>query len=208
MRTSTLLSIAILLVSSLLAMGSDAELLHNQIERKTSSGDESVRKPPPKKPKPSTGGTTPAATDTSGSSGASGSSGSSSGGSGSSGSSSSSSSSSASSASSSSSSSSSSGSGSGSSTSSATTSGSLHAVTGGPAHRGTLVLLGAAAVAGVAIAAAAVPKRRVETTEHPLKGSLNRRINLFSNLAEHSSNAARPPRRGEDGAYVNADHVV
>jgi hypothetical protein len=86
---------------------------------------------------------------------------------------------------------------------------SANASAGGPAHKGTLVLLGVAAVAGVAIAAAAVPRRRVETPEHPLKGSLNRRINLFSHLAQHASDpAARPPRRGDDGSYVNADEAI
>lgn len=80
----------------------------------------------------------------------------------------------------------------------------------GPAKRkGTLVFLGFAAVAGVAIAAVSVPKRRVETPDHPLKGSLNRRINLFSHLATHPTDpAARPPRRVDDGGYVNADEVM
>jgi hypothetical protein len=70
--------------------------------------------------------------------------------------------------------------------------------------------LGVAAVAGVAIAAAVVPKRRVETQEHSLKGSLNRRINLFSNLARHAADpASRPPRRAMDeGSYVNADESI
>ena len=68
------------------------------------------------------------------------------------------------------------------------------------------MLLGAAAVAGVAIAAAVIPKRKVETNDHPLKGSLNKRINLFSNLAQHSE--SRPPRRGIDDGYVNADEVM
>ena len=71
------------------------------------------------------------------------------------------------------------------------------------------MLLGVAAVAGVAIAAATVPKRRVETSDHPLKGALNRRINLFSHLAKHPNGpGARPPRLVEDGAYVNADEVI
>lgn len=78
-----------------------------------------------------------------------------------------------------------------------------------PGHHALLVA-GVAVAAGVAIAASFVPKRRVETNEHPLKGSLNRRINLFSNLAKHAADpGSRPPRRvGEDGAYVNADTIV
>ena len=81
----------------------------------------------------------------------------------------------------------------------------------GGSHKGTVLLtLGVAAVAGVAIAASFVPQRRVETSDHPLKRSLNRRINLFSNLARHASDpAARPPRRaGDEGEYVNADDSI
>jgi len=63
----------------------------------------------------------------------------------------------------------------------------------------------AAAVAGVAIAAAVIPKRKVETNDHPLKGSLNRRINLFSNLAGHSGSRTAPRM---DGSYVNADEAI
>jgi len=72
-------------------------------------------------------------------------------------------------------------------------------------------MLGVAVVAGAAIAAALVPKRRVETPEHPLKGSLNRRINLFSHLAKHADPSSRPPRRTEDDSatsYVNADSAI
>ena len=75
---------------------------------------------------------------------------------------------------------------------------------GAAGRKGAFMFLGVAAVAGVAIATAFVPKRRVETPEHPLKGSLNRRINLFSHLA--SDPAAT--RRGEDGSYVNADEAM
>jgi hypothetical protein len=79
----------------------------------------------------------------------------------------------------------------------------------GPARTGTFVMLGVAAVAGVAIAAVAVPKRRVETPDHPLKGALNRRINLFSHLANHANDQTfRPPRRGDEGGYVNADEII
>jgi len=70
------------------------------------------------------------------------------------------------------------------------------------------VLLGVAAVAGVAIAALVAPNRKVETSAHPLKGSLNRRINLFSKLAEHADATSRPPRRDEEGRYINADVIV
>merc|ERR1712238_281032 len=71
------------------------------------------------------------------------------------------------------------------------------------------LMLSIAAVAGVAIAAFAVPRRTVTTkSDHPLRGSLNRRINLFSNLAQHADSATRPPRRDEEGHYINADAIV
>jgi len=71
------------------------------------------------------------------------------------------------------------------------------------------LMLSIAAVAGVAIAAYAVPRRTVTTkSDHPLRGSLNRRINLFSNLAQHADSATRPPRRDEEGHYINADAIV
>jgi hypothetical protein len=80
----------------------------------------------------------------------------------------------------------------------------------GPKARGhTIVFLGVAAVAGVAIAAATVPKRQVQTHDHPLTGSVNRRINMFSHLAGHAQDrTARPSRRGADGSYVNADEII
>ena len=68
-------------------------------------------------------------------------------------------------------------------------------------------MLSIAAVAGMAIAAVAIPRRQVATeNSHPLKGSLEKRIGLFSNLAKHAS--VRPPRRDEDGRYINADSIV
>merc|ERR1712238_373621 len=71
------------------------------------------------------------------------------------------------------------------------------------------LMLSIAAIAGVAIAAFAVPRRTVTTkSDHPLRGSLNRRINLFSNLAQHADSATRPPRRDEEGHYINADAIV
>jgi len=77
-------------------------------------------------------------------------------------------------------------------------------------HRNLAVMLGVAAVAGVAIAALVVPRtRKIETKAgHPLTGSLNRRINLFSNFARHADSASRPPRRDEEGRYINADAIV
>jgi hypothetical protein len=69
--------------------------------------------------------------------------------------------------------------------------------------------VGVAAVAGAAIAASVIPKHRVATPEHPLKGSLNRRINLFSHLAHHPAHpVARPPRRHDEDVYVNADEAL
>ena len=77
-------------------------------------------------------------------------------------------------------------------------------------HRNLAVMLSVAAVAGVAIAALVVPRtRKIETKAgHPLTGSLNRRINLFSNFARHADSASRPPRRDEEGRYINADAIV
>jgi len=77
-------------------------------------------------------------------------------------------------------------------------------------HRNLAVMLSFAAVAGVAIAALVVPRtRKIETKAgHPLTGSLNRRINLFSNFARHADSASRPPRRDEEGRYINADAIV
>jgi hypothetical protein len=69
-------------------------------------------------------------------------------------------------------------------------------------------MLGVAAAAGLAMAALFVPhKRKVQTSDHPLKGSLNRRIEMFSHLAQHGD-GSRPPRRDEEGRYVNADAYV
>eukprot|EP00533_Pseudo-nitzschia_delicatissima_P006048 CAMPEP_0116103534 /NCGR_PEP_ID=MMETSP0327-20121206/13935_1 /TAXON_ID=44447 /ORGANISM="Pseudo-nitzschia delicatissima, Strain B596" /LENGTH=218 /DNA_ID=CAMNT_0003595649 /DNA_START=135 /DNA_END=791 /DNA_ORIENTATION=- len=69
------------------------------------------------------------------------------------------------------------------------------------------LMLSIAAVAGMAIAAVAIPRRKVATEDsHALKGSLNKRIELFSNLAKHAS--SRPPRRDEEGRYINADAIV
>jgi len=77
-------------------------------------------------------------------------------------------------------------------------------------HRNLAFMLSVAAVAGVAIAALVVPRtRKIETKAgHPLTGSLNRRINLFSNFARHADSASRPPRRDEEGRYINADAIV
>ena len=87
--------------------------------------------------------------------------------------------------------------------------GALKPVGPGPARKNTMLLLGFAAAAGVAIAVATVPKRTVATPDHPLKGALTRRINMFSHLARHTNDPlARPPRRGDDGSYVNADEVM
>ena len=72
-----------------------------------------------------------------------------------------------------------------------------------------MIFLGVAAVAGVAIAAATATKRKVETSDHPLKGSVNRRINMFSHLVQQANDpTARRPQRGDDGSYVNADEVI
>lgn len=45
-------------------------------------------------------------------------------------------------------------------------------------------------------------QRKVEVA-HPLKGALNRRIEMFSHLAEHSK-VDRPPRRYEEDVYRQA----
>lgn len=69
-----------------------------------------------------------------------------------------------------------------------------------------MVMLGVAAAVGMAIAAIAIPRRNVATDDHALKGSLNKRIKLFSNLAKHAP--SRPPRRDETGRYINADDMA
>lgn len=83
---------------------------------------------------------------------------------------------------------------------------------GAPARRSSLIFVGVAAVCGAALAAAFVPKRKIEVSEHPLKGSLNKRINIFTHMAQHTKDpAARPPRRvEEEGAtsYVNANEAM
>lgn len=77
------------------------------------------------------------------------------------------------------------------------------------AQKGVGLMLGIAAVAGMVIAAVVIPRRKTATeAKHPLKGSLNKRIDLFANLAKHTSSAERPPRRDEEGRYINADSIV
>lgn len=72
------------------------------------------------------------------------------------------------------------------------------------------MLVGAAAVAGAAMAMAAYRKRTVVTKAHPLNGAVGRRMNLFSNMASHHKNAARPDRLAEinvDDNYHRADDI-
>jgi len=69
-------------------------------------------------------------------------------------------------------------------------------------------MLATAAVVGAAIAALVIKKRKVVEREHPLKGALNRRIQLFSNLAGHHEEAARPPRRYDEEKFYNAEYVL
>ena len=45
-------------------------------------------------------------------------------------------------------------------------------------------------------------QRKVEVS-HPLRGSINRRIELFSHLAEHND-VQRPPRRYDSDVYLQA----
>jgi hypothetical protein len=71
-----------------------------------------------------------------------------------------------------------------------------------------MVMVAAAAVVGAVIAAVVMRKRTVVVKEHPLKGALNRRIQLFSNLADHHDNAARPPRRYDEEKFSNAEYVL
>ena len=75
------------------------------------------------------------------------------------------------------------------------------------AKKSLALMLSMAAFAGVIIAAIAIPRRKVaNTNDHALKGSINKRIQLFSNLAKHAP--TRPPRRDETGRYINADAIV
>ena len=69
-------------------------------------------------------------------------------------------------------------------------------------------MLATAAVVGAMIAAVVIKKRKVVEKEHPLKGALNRRIQLFSNLANHHEEAARPPRRYDEEKFYNAEYVL
>jgi hypothetical protein len=63
-------------------------------------------------------------------------------------------------------------------------------------------LVGAAALVS-ALLVAAFRRRTTIQTAHPLKGSINRRMNLFNNMAKHNPAASRPPRRVED-VYIPA----
>ena len=77
-----------------------------------------------------------------------------------------------------------------------------------PAQAATGIFIIGAAVVGAAIAAVVVKKRKVDTKQHPLKGALSRRIQLFSNLADHHDSAARPPRRYDEEKFYNAEYVL
>ncbi|KAG7338681.1 hypothetical protein IV203_020697 [Nitzschia inconspicua] len=206
-----ILTIAALMHGSAMVTGASTDLMaESETERRLATVPPKPKHPP--KVPPSGGGGGGSGSSGSGSGGSSGGSSSGSGGSSSGGSSGSSSGKSGS--SSGGSSSSSSGSGGSSSSGSGGSGGSAHGVqsaVSNHASRGaksTLLLLSIAAVAGVALAAMFVPKRKVEVSAHPLKGSINRRMNLFSHLAKHGDDAARPPRRDEDGRYINADTIV
>lgn len=96
-----------------------------------------------------------------------------------------------------------------------------------PAHftrmspSGVLGMVGAAVILGIGVATLTVRgvsekrrqevryrslfltfalQRKIRTSEHALKGSLNRRMTLFSQMAAHS-NVSRPPRRFEEDVY-------
>jgi hypothetical protein len=82
---------------------------------------------------------------------------------------------------------------------------------GGAPRKSSLIMVGVAAVCGVALAAAFVPKRKVEVSDHPLKGSLNKRIKIFTHMAQHAKDpTARPPRRFEEEgtSYINANEAM
>jgi hypothetical protein len=81
-----------------------------------------------------------------------------------------------------------------------------------PAKKGVIVMLGAAAVAGAAVAMVAYRKRSVVTKAHPLAGSLSKRMNLFQSIAGHHSHnkASRPSRVVEvavDDNYHRAEEI-
>lgn len=78
----------------------------------------------------------------------------------------------------------------------------------GTGKRNASMFIAGAAVLGAAIAAVVVKKRKVDTKQHPLKGALSRRIQLFSNLADHHDSAARPPRRYDEEKFYNAEYVL
>lgn len=76
------------------------------------------------------------------------------------------------------------------------------------ARRGAMGMIAAAAVLGALVAAVVIKKRKMVEKQHPLKGALNRRIKLFSNLAGHHEEAARPPRRYDEEKFYNAEYVL
>lgn len=64
---------------------------------------------------------------------------------------------------------------------------------------GRIGLVGAAVLASAVVAAAFLRRpNTVKAAAHPLKGSLNRRMNLFNEMAKHSQSASRPPRNVDD----------
>ena len=63
-------------------------------------------------------------------------------------------------------------------------------------------LVGAAALVSTVIVATTFRRTAVKVV-HPLKGSINRRMDLFNDMAKHNPSAARPPRRVDD-VYIPA----
>lgn len=81
--------------------------------------------------------------------------------------------------------------------------------TGGGSTTGIVSLLlglvGAAALVSAVITATTFRRRQHTKPDHPLKGSISRRMNLFHDIimAKHNQSASRPPRKVED-VYIPA----
>ena len=75
---------------------------------------------------------------------------------------------------------------------------------------GLIGIVGAVAAAASLVAAAAIRRRRVaqKATQHPLKGSVQRRINLFAMLAKQQKGARRANNNNDDYRVAPEDGLV
>jgi len=74
-------------------------------------------------------------------------------------------------------------------------------------HSGAFVMVASSVLVGALVGAVAIRKRRTITLdEHPLKGSIDKRMKLFSHLADH--HGSRPPRRYDEDTFYKAEDVM